>query len=127
MTETETNTVTIARDDLSTSDRDAMFALLARHFAGVTREQFEKDLAGKSHAILIQRESQLVGFSTLLAYETEFDGAPVSVVYSGDTIVAPEAWGTTSLFRAWIECVRGLRREFPRGKYYWLLLTSGFR
>jgi hypothetical protein len=62
-----------------------------------------------------------------VGYESVFDGQTVSVIYSGDTIVAPEAWGTTALSRAWIACVRQLREHYPRGKYYWLLLTSGFR
>src|SRR5206468_10068210 len=62
-----------------------------------------------------------------LAYETSHAGDPVSVIYSGDTIVAPEAWGTTGLPRAWIAAVNELRAAFPRGPYYWLLLTSGFR
>jgi hypothetical protein len=119
--------VVLPRASLDCVRRDAMFALLSRHFDGVAREQFERDLDEKSHAILIERDGALVGFSTLLVYETTFERAPVSVVYSGDTIVAPEAWGTTALPRAWIASVNRLRRDFPRGKFYWLLITSGFR
>jgi hypothetical protein len=70
----------------------------------------------------------LVGFTTLLVYETCVDTtAPVTVVYSGDTIVAPEAWNTSALPRSWIESVASLRRRYPRGLYVWLLITSGFR
>jgi hypothetical protein len=104
-----------------------MFDLLARHFEGVTRAQFERDLGEKSRVILLRRASRLVGFSTLLAYESSFDGEPVRVIYSGDTIVASEAWSSPALARAWIGCVRELRDHCPRGKCYWLLLTSGFR
>jgi len=104
-----------------------MFQLLSRHFDGVTRPQFARDLAAKNWAVLIRRGARLVGFSTLLAYESSFEGEPVSVVYSGDTIVAPEAWGTTALARGWITAVNQLRERHPRGRYYWLLLTSGFR
>jgi hypothetical protein len=104
-----------------------MFELLTRHFEGVTRSQFERDLAEKNWAILLTRDTRLVGFSTLLAYETSLDQSPVSVVYSGDTIVAPEAWGTMALPQAWIAAVNQLRAHLPRGPYYWLLLTSGFR
>jgi len=49
------------------------------------------------------------------------------VIYSGDTIVAREAWNTSALPRGWIQSVVALRRYYPRGKYLWLLLTSGFR
>ncbi|MBI4661340.1 MAG: hypothetical protein HY735_21160, partial [Verrucomicrobia bacterium] len=52
---------------------------------------------------------------------------PVSVIYSGDTIVEREAWGTPTLARAWIASVNRLRETYWRGDYYWLLLTSGFR
>ncbi|HUA64529.1 MAG TPA: GNAT family N-acetyltransferase [Alphaproteobacteria bacterium] len=104
-----------------------MFELLSEHFDGVTRPQFQRDLAEKNWVILLERDGRLVGFSTLLAYEKSFGGEPVSVIYSGDTIVAPEAWNSPALSRAWIACVRELRRSHPRGRYYWLLLTSGFR
>jgi Acetyltransferase (GNAT) domain len=122
-----TKTFHIPRIKLSVSQRDEMFALLSRHFDGVTQTQFEKDLAEKNWVILLTRDERLVGFSTLLAYETSFNGGPVSVIYSGDTIVAPEAWNSPALSRAWIACVRELRTHYPRGRYYWLLLTSGFR
>lgn len=104
-----------------------MFALLAENFEGVTQEQFDLDLAAKNRVIWMERAGKLVGFSTLQAYETSFRDEPVSVVYSGDTIVGREAWGSTVLARSWIAAVNQLRTDFPRGKYYWLLLTSGFR
>lgn len=122
-----TKTFHLPRSELSLRQQEEMFALLSRHFDGVTQTQFQKDLAEKNWVILLERNSRLVGFSTLLAYETLFDGEPVSVIYSGDTIVAPEAWNSPALSRAWIACVRELRAHYPHGKYYWLLLTSGFR
>jgi len=119
--------VIVQRDELTPMQTDEMFQLLAHHFDGVTRAQFERDLAEKNWVVLIQHDTRLVGFSTLLVYESLFEGEPVSIVYSGDTIVAPEAWGTTALARGWITAVNQLRERYPRGKYFWLLLTSGFR
>lgn len=117
----------IPRADLSGDEREEMYRLLSAHFNGVAREQFLGDLAEKNWAILIERAGALVGFTTILAYETQFEGEPISVIYSGDTIVAPQAWNSQTLPRAWIESVATLRREFPRGLYVWLLITSGFR
>ena len=68
-----------------------------------------------------------MGFSTILAYETTFAGSPMSVICSGDTIVAPEAWSSQVLPRSWIESVARLRKQYSRGPYIWLLITSGFR
>ena len=123
----EINSVLLPRREVSGEQTDEMYQLLARHFEGVTRQQFTRDLAAKNWIVLIRREERLVGFSTLLVYESLFDGEAVSVVYSGDTIMAREAWGTMALARAWIAAVNQLRESYPRGKYYWLLLTSGFR
>jgi hypothetical protein len=119
--------VALPRAEISPERQAAMFGLLDQHFAGVTPAQFAADLAEKSHAILLEKAGRLVGFSTLLIYEATHGGEPLTVVYSGDTIVAPEAWQSPVLSRAWIATVNNLRREHPRGRFYWLLLTSGFR
>jgi hypothetical protein len=57
----------------------------------------------------------------------DVEGSAVTAIYSGDTIVAPEAWGSPALARTWIAAVNHLRASFPERACYWLLLTSGFR
>lgn len=115
------------RSKLAPDDRGAMFGLLTRHFDGVTPEQFSRDLAEKDLVILLRRDGRLVGFSTLSAATNSLAGQRVNVLYSGDTIVVPEAWGTTALPRAWVAGVEALRETLPPGRCFWLLLTSGFR
>ncbi|HEY1170482.1 MAG TPA: hypothetical protein VGH19_03845 [Verrucomicrobiae bacterium] len=117
----------VPREELTAEQMAEMLGLLAKHFEGVTAEQFARDLAEKNWVVMICKEGRLVGFSTLLVYETTFEGELVSVVYSGDTIVDPAAWGSSALARGWITAVNELRLHYPRGKYYWLLLSSGFR
>ena len=117
----------LPREELSGVQRDEMFLLLSEHFEGVTREQFERDLEEKNWVIEIRRHGRLLGFSTLLVAETEFDGEMLTVIYSGDTIVAPEAWRSSALPRTWIAAVNALRERVPSRRCYWLLLTSGFR
>lgn len=118
----------VRREELTPLEREAMFGLLAASFAGVTRERFAADLAEKTWALLLEDETGLRGFSTLLLYESVPPGEGVcTVVYSGDTIVDPGAWGSSALPRCWIAAVRRLREEYPQGRLWWLLLTSGFR
>ncbi len=118
----------VAREQLVNSQRETMLGLIGRHFHGVTRQAFEADLEGKNWVLLLHdSQGRLVGFSTLCVYESDFDAKPVSVVYSGDTIVDPCAWHTAALPREWIKGVMGLRKLYPRGRFYWLLITSGFR
>lgn len=112
---------------LDVRQHDEMFDLLSRHFAGVTRAQFERDLAEKNWVIELRHGGRLVGFSTLLATSSLCEGQSLTALYSGDTIVAPEARGTPELSRTWIAAVNRLRNDFPGRPCYWLLLTSGFR
>jgi hypothetical protein len=105
-----------------------MLRLLESHFEGVTAERFDRDLAEKTWALLLEEDGRLYGFSTLLLWETTPPGEPpCTVVYSGDTIVERGAWGSATLPRSWIAAVRKLRENHPRGRLWWLLLTSGFR
>ena len=113
--------------ELSPGQKIEMLELLTQHFSGVTDEQFASDLEEKHLALLLERQDKLVGFSTLLAYTTRFKGSSTNIIYSGDTIVTPEAWGTTALPRAWVAGVEALRATLPPGRCFWLLLTSGFR
>jgi hypothetical protein len=120
----------VATSQLAREDADDMHALLDRHFEGVAREQFDRDLADKNWVLLLRdgTSGSLAGFSTMAVYETRVgDGSAVSVVCSGDTIVDPSAWGSAALPREWIAAVKRLRARYPNGPYYWLLITSGFR
>ena len=105
-----------------------MLALLSSHFRGVTPERFAADLEDKNWVLLLEDDGGLRGFSTLSIYETTSpEGEPLTVVYSGDTIVEKGAWSTAALPKSWIAAVRALRERHPRGRLIWLLLTSGFR
>jgi hypothetical protein len=117
----------LPRSAATARQRDEMFTLLSQHFDCVDRDQFERDLAEKNWIIEIRRDGCLLGFSTLLVVEVEFDGEAITAIYSGDTIVAREAWSSPALARTWIHSVNTLRAAFPARRCYWLLLTSGFR
>ncbi len=118
----------VNRSALSEREVAAMHDLLAQHFLGVDRQTFLRDLSEKNWVVLLHDGSgALRGFSTFLIYATAVDRRPITVVYSGDTIVEPSAWGSPALPRAWIRAVYDVARGYPAGDLYWLLLTSGFR
>ncbi len=118
----------VARAMLDLATRDAMFALLTAHFVGVDRATFDRDLDEKSCAILLEDEAGgLRGFSTMLVYESGVAGTPVSVIYSGDTIVERSWWGSPVLARTWIGAALKVAPAGELREVYWLLLTSGFR
>lgn len=114
--------------ELDSGERGRMLGLLGRHFAGITRDRFEADLAEKNWALLLEDgEGALVGFSSIHYHPAVHDGETLGIVYSGDTIVDPAAWNASVLAPAWIAAVRLLHRDHPGRRLFWLLITSGFR
>ncbi len=118
----------VSRAELSARQVGEMHELLDAHFEGVSFDVFKKDLGEKNWVILLEDGSGCIrGFSTLLHYRSSFDGRPVSVIYSGDTIVDPECWGSAALPRTWIQSVNRLRARHPGDPLFWLLISSGYR
>lgn len=123
------NSHLIAVGELRPLDVEQMFMLLNKHFAGVRRDVFNNDLDNKNWVILLRDEqtNELKGFSTLLMHNTYFGGENISIVFSGDTIVDPSAWGSSALSISWISSINQLRRKYCQGKLYWLLISGGYR
>ncbi len=118
--------------DLDRDDRSAMFELFGRFFDDARRAHFESDLEQKNWVLLLERQASgrradLCGFSTLLFYPVADRGEKLNVIYSGDTIVAPDAWGKSVLASAWIAAVKRLHRRRPADRLMWLLIASGYR
>lgn len=116
----------MAVGELSQPEIAALYDLFSECFVA-ERELFLRDLSRKNWVILLEdSEGGLQGFTTLSLYETTACGRPLSVVYSGDTLVRPAHWGTMELPRSWIKTVLALSAGMTQ-PLYWLLLTSGFR
>lgn len=118
----------IPRADLTVAEIQAMFNVFCENFDGATLESFTHDLANKNWVILLRDAATLTlqGFSTLSLYETSFENNPISVVYSGDTIIRPAYWGTPELPTAWIKTVLEKSADMPQ-PLYWLLISSGYK
>ena len=120
--------IAVPSADLSAMEIQAMFRVFSENFSGATPEIFERDLNNKNWVILLRdcETKELEGFSTLALYETECNGDPISVVYSGDTIIRREYWGTPELPRSWIHTVLEKSAHMTQ-PLYWLLISSGYK
>ena len=117
----------IAASAIDDGLRDAMYALMQRYYGNVSRAQFAQDLAGKTAALLLQDRDGLVGFTTLARYEFLHDGAPLQVVFSGDTIVERDYWGEQELARSWLGEIGRIAATCPALPLYWFLIAKGHR
>src|SRR5947209_3996301 len=85
--------------EVTTRQRDEMFALMQRHYVNVQRGVFETDLAEKRWVILIREraDERLCGFSTQVVLDLSAGGRPIKALFSGDTIISREHWGDSAL------------------------------
>jgi hypothetical protein len=54
-------------------------------------------------------------------------GEKLGIVYSGDTIIESDAWGSFQLPKTWIKAVREAGACYDAERQFWLLIVSGFR
>ncbi len=81
--------------DVTPARRDALFALMDRHYENVRRPAFDADLDEKQWVILLSDPAtdEICGFSTQVVLRTEAEGRPIRALFSGDTIVDRARWG----------------------------------
>jgi len=118
----------IPRDAVLEADIRSMFRIFSENFEDAALDNFQRDLKNKNWVILLRdgHTQELEGFSTLALYETEFNNQRMSVVYSGDTIIRREYWGTPELPRSWIHTVLEKSANMSQ-PLYWLLISSGYK
>jgi uncharacterized membrane protein len=121
------HTTTVASLDART--RDAAFALFAHAYENVSRERFERDLAGKQHVILLRdgESGALRGFSTVCVRDVVTTGGTMTVVFSGDTVIDRAYWGQKQLQLAFARLMVSLKLRAPLRPLSWFLLSKGYR
>ncbi len=118
----------VKRRELDKSVQASMYGLFCQQFDGVSFDVFQRDLVQKNWVLLLHDDDNaLCGFSSMDIYDIEVDGKPVSVVYSGDTVVNSETWSDSALSYYWMGAIDYLRRLYRKERLYWFLLVSGYR
>jgi hypothetical protein len=109
--------------------RDDMYALMADHYADVDRFAFESDLAEKRWVILVRDPAtgRLCGFSTQTLLTADADGAPVTALFSGDTIIHRDYWGDAALTHVWGRLALDLIDAHAGEELYWFLISQGYK
>ncbi len=105
-----------------------MFHLMECHYEAVSEASFIRDLNNKDYVCLLRREDRLImGFSTLAVNPYGVRESGVNILFSGDTIVSPECWGSSALVRLFCRTVGGLMATDTDKAWYWYLISKGHR
>jgi hypothetical protein len=118
------------RAALKDDDVASMTHLFDRYYESTTPTQFTKDLASKTHVIELRDGGALCGFSTLSVYELDTvqgQPGPITVMFSGDTIIDRAYWGEQALALAFCRFAGTIKATRPDRPLYWLLIAMGHR
>lgn len=127
MEETRYSTRFLPVSDLDDGTRHRMARVYLASYDGSSETVFFGDLARKHEVLLVQADGELIGFTTLRVFEWDWQGDPVRIVYSGDTVIDRAHWGQQALAFAWITRMGELKAERPDIPLYWFLLVKGHR
>ncbi len=98
------------------------------NYIGITEEAFREAFFAKDLVILFLRDDQtVVGFTTMSFNIGGTQTEAYNIVYSGDTIMDPEYWGSNIVHRAFLGVAGAFMHGNPGKKLYWLLLSSSHR
>ncbi|WP_413612785.1 hypothetical protein [Bdellovibrio sp. HCB-110] len=114
---------------INTELRRRMFDLFGKYYFDVEFERFNSDLSEKTSVIMLWDQSKspepfLFGFSTVLIRELPVGGR---VIYSGDTVVDSDYWGSRTLQSAFTRILFLTRLRHPFSPLYWMLISKGFK
>lgn len=118
--------VPVASVDAGTRARS--WTLFAAAYAGADRRRFESDFAAKQRVILLHdpADGSLQGFSTIHVGTVAGEHS-ATVVFSGDTVIAPAYWGSKALQQAFAGVLIREKLRRPGRPLYWFLISKGYK
>ena len=125
----ELKAVTLRVKKIKRSDIERMYELFSQYYENHSLQSFEHDLFEKNHVILLRDkiDGSLQGFSTLLRVPLKKAGKKVLGVYSGDTVISKDYWGSPALGIAFLKYLWKLKMKRPGTAVYWFLISKGYK
>lgn len=119
----------LERAQISQPQLKEMYAIYAQYYENTNFPLFLKDFSNKHGAILIfhPKTARIVGFSTMAVHQFEFGHQRYTFVFSGDTVIEREFWGTRALQASFAKLLIKLRFQYPMDEFYWLLISKGYK
>jgi hypothetical protein len=77
--------------------------------------------------LLKDSENQIQGFTTFVINPKGCNASSYNIVFSGDTIIARDYWGTSELVRGTAYTFGRMLVSDPHKKLYWYLMSKGHR
>ena len=114
---------------LTDIQKNQMFQLFEQYYVDVNREQFEVDLCEKNHVLtLFDLKNNIIGFSTIFKKQmSTTDGFSFLALFSGDTVIHQDYWGTKSLQKAFFWYIVESKVLAYKQPLIWFLQSKGHK
>lgn len=117
--------------DISVREIVRMHEIFVRYYDNADLATFLRDMSKKTGAFIVRagtgESARIVGFSTVTHLDLEVGGRQARGIFSGDTIIEREYWGTRSLQRAFLAYILRQRLANPFRPLYWFLISKGYK
>lgn len=115
-------------EQLSSTDKKEQYRLLRHYFARTSYPQFLQDLSEKQYVILLKDSRQMIqGFSTVVVMDFITAEQGGKAMFSGDTIIHKQFWGSQALPLSWCRLAGRIKRHSIQAPLYWFLIVKGYR
>jgi hypothetical protein len=107
----------------------SMWSVFAKYYDSIDEQAFRKDLAAKTYIILIVEKSSktIKGFSTVQIMDHLINRKKCQIIYSGDTVIEKEYWGTKDLQTTFSKLLFLTKLKKPLTPTYWFLISKGYK
>jgi hypothetical protein len=114
---------------ISDIDIKQMHRVFVKYYYNADYTTFCKDIKKKEGAIILKRvdDDGIVGFSTIALIDNKINGKRRIGVFSGDTVIEKEFWGTPKLQTAFLSFIFKTRIKYPTASLYWFLISKGYK
>lgn len=113
---------------LTPLQKERMFELMSENYHSMTREVFFRDLMNKQIVGLILDEDEVIqGFTTFAINPKGTGTETYNVLFSGDTIISPDHWGSLVMVKGWCTAVGEIIATDREKAWYWYLMSKGHR
>jgi hypothetical protein len=116
----------VAVQQLTEQEKKTMYSLMDKYYEDIIFSVFIEDLEEKDYCILLyDTNNRIKGFSTQKIMSVAVVEEKVYGVFSGDTIIHPDYWGSIELYKLFAKSFISYGKRYK--SFYWFLISKGYK
>jgi hypothetical protein len=129
MVRKEPKSVIKSINDISDADIQEMHHIFIKYYNHTDLNTFTRDIRNKQYVLLITHPVSgiIVGFTTIAIINLTYKRKNVLGLFSGDTILEKEFWGSRRWQLTWVWFCLKLKVMNFRVPFFWLLISKGYK